>query len=113
MNRERVARREAEKLLEEKALDLYQANIRLQKLNKTLEDTIDERTAILQSLIRNFHGGVLVETASRHIYLTNKSFCDIFSIPANPEELLGVDCSGSAEQVKNLFKEPEIFVRGY
>ena len=118
IERERKARQQAEKLLEEKSFDLYRANEELRRLNSSLEVTIQERTEALlrtdlqyRSLIQNLQAGVLLEDEQRRIVLTNKIFCDLFGIPAPPEVLVGVDCSQSAEQSKQLFANPEEFVK--
>lgn len=42
--RERQSRKEAERIIEQKALELYYANSKLKEINKNLEDRIDERT---------------------------------------------------------------------
>lgn len=42
--RERKARKEAEKIIEQKALELYYANVKLKEINKNLESRIVERT---------------------------------------------------------------------
>ena len=117
IDRERSARRQAESILEQKALELYNANGELRVLNESLEFKITERTRDLQTsqtrlaaLIGNLHSGILVEDESRHIVLTNQMFCDIFSIPTPPEVLSGMDCSQSAAQSKHLFENPEEFV---
>ena len=47
--RERKGREEAERLLEVKSRELYEANIRLTKLAETLETAVHERTAELES----------------------------------------------------------------
>jgi PAS domain S-box-containing protein len=117
IDRERLARRQAESILEQKALELYNANGELRVLNESLEFKITERTRALETsqtrlsaLISNLHSGILVEDESRHIVLTNQMFCDIFNIPAPPEALAGMDCSQSAEQSKHLFENPKEFV---
>ena len=46
--RERKARKEAERILESKSLELYQSNIALQDLANTLEQKVTERTAELE-----------------------------------------------------------------
>ncbi|UOB19073.1 PAS domain-containing sensor histidine kinase [Abyssalbus ytuae] len=85
----------------------------------TIEDITNERLAKeqliesenrLSSLILNLDSGVLLEDENRKIILTNKKFCELFSIPAAPAVLKGQDCSDSAEQAKNLFEDPEKFV---
>lgn len=42
--RERKARKEAERIIEQKALELYYANVKLKEINKNLESRIVERT---------------------------------------------------------------------
>ncbi len=64
----------------------------------------------LSSLLLNLESGVLLEDENRKIIFTNKKFCEIFNIPINPENLVGTDCTDSAEQSKQLFKKPEDFV---
>jgi two-component system, sensor histidine kinase len=70
-----------------------------------------QTTSRLQNLLANFQDAVLVEDENRHIVITNKMFCDLFSIPVQPDLLVGADCSQSAEQSKNLFTDPEAFVK--
>jgi len=69
-------------------------------------------SARLSALIGNLRGGVLVEDPERRILIVNQAFCTLFGIPADPVELVGLDCSNSAEQSKHLFAEPEAFVTG-
>jgi hypothetical protein len=47
LDREKRARKEAEALLEQKSLELYQANQELRQLAEHLEDLVAERTAEL------------------------------------------------------------------
>jgi len=89
------------------------------KAEKRLEETIAERTAELSrtatrlsNLISNMQEAVLVEDENRMIVMVNERFCSMFGIPASPELLIGMDCSGSAEQSKHLFRDPEGFVSG-
>ncbi len=119
LEREKKARKEAERILEQKSLELYQINNQLAEANISLESRIAGRTAELQiyasrleTLIGNLQAAILVEDQHRNIILTNQGFCDLFKIPAPPLALVGVDCSGSAEQSKHLFKNPEAFVSG-
>ena len=71
-----------------------------------------KKSAILNNLIVNLQEGILLEDSNHKIALTNQLFCDMFSIPAPPEALIGADCSESAEQSKQLFTDPEKFVAG-
>lgn len=65
----------------------------------------------LYSLINNMNSAVLAEDENRKIILVNQMFCDLFGIPALPEQMTGVDCSDAAEQSKHLFYEEEGFVQ--
>jgi PAS domain S-box-containing protein len=118
VEREQKARKLAEKILEEKAQELYLANNSLRVLNENLELKISERTADLtaeqmrlRALITNLDSGILLEDERRHIVLVNQLFCDLFHIPAPPPFLIGADCTNSAEQSKSLFADPEGFVQ--
>jgi len=77
---------------------------------KKTRDEIESVTIRLSTLIRNLHYGILMEDENRNIALINKSFCDMFGIPVDPELLMGSDCSNSAQQSKSLFVHPEQFV---
>ncbi|MFN3193145.1 MAG: ATP-binding protein [Aureliella sp.] len=50
LERERRARKEAESLLEAKSLELFEANQRLKRVNESLEERVNTRTAELESL---------------------------------------------------------------
>ena len=117
ISRERDARIQAEKILEAKAFELYETNEKLQKLNLELEAKVLERSeSLLRSqiqyklLIQNLQSAVLLEDENRRIVITNDNFCKLFNIPLSPDELIGIDCTTSAEQSKHLFKEPDKFV---
>ncbi|MEI7492129.1 MAG: response regulator [Bacteroidota bacterium] len=98
LEREKKARLDAEKRLEETIAD------RTRELSRT--------ATRLSNLISNMQEGVLVEDENRFIVFVNEQFCSMFSIPVGPEILTGTDCSGSAEQSKHLFTDPEGFVGG-
>lgn len=51
VDRERLARKEAERLLEEKSLELYEANQKLQRQSDRLEETVIARTAELEAAL--------------------------------------------------------------
>ena len=67
-------------------------------------------TIRLGTLIKNLQSGILVEDQDRNIALVNKTFCDMFGIPVEPDLLIGSDCSDSAEQSKGMFYDPDHFV---
>lgn len=77
---------------------------------KLAQEALKEKSTLLSNLIINMQEGILLEDSNRKIVLTNQLFCNMFSIPAPPELLVGSDCSESAEQTKSLFKDPEKFL---
>jgi PAS domain S-box-containing protein len=79
---------------------------------KIAQEKIQAAASRMSSLIGNMHAGMLLENQNRTIALINQRFCDLFNIPALPEQMTGADCSQAAEQSKYLFKNPELFVVG-
>lgn len=77
---------------------------------KETEFSLSRTLNLLQTLLSKLNSGILVEDEHRRILFTNKHFCEIFSIPASPEQMVGADCSGSAEQSQHLFKNPKEFI---
>lgn len=57
LKRERAARKEAEKLLEQKSAELYDVNQRLRALAEMLEQRVEERTAELESALLRAESG--------------------------------------------------------
>ncbi len=64
----------------------------------------------LETLIVNLQSGILLEDENRNIIITNQEFCDIFSIPAPPESLIGMNCTESAKQSAHLLAHPNQFL---
>jgi PAS domain S-box-containing protein len=77
---------------------------------KAMETATQLNTLRLSTLIKSLQAGVLLEDETRHIVLVNQVFCDLFKIPVSPPDLLGADCSESAQQSKALFAHPDQFV---
>lgn len=64
----------------------------------------------LRILISSLESGILLEDQNRKIVLTNLRFCNMFSIPVLPENMIGEDCTDATEQSKHLFINPDSFV---
>jgi PAS domain S-box-containing protein len=77
---------------------------------KDAEQEIANTNIRLSTIITNLNAGILVESNKQIITLCNQKFCDLFSLPVTFDQLIDQNCSNSAEQVKNLFKEPEKFI---
>lgn len=77
---------------------------------KTSEEYFKEVNLRFGALTENYGGGILLENEDRKIFFINQQFCDFFSIPVPPQQLLGSDCSDAAENSKHLFEDPGLFV---
>ncbi len=75
------------------------------------QKAVDEIKKILDNY-EKFQGkvGYLIEDRDRKILFCNQKFCDIFKITESPENLIGGDCTDSAELVKDMFVNPTKFV---
>lgn len=79
-----------------------------------IKKTQNELTSIstrLSTLITSLNSGILLEDQDRRILVTNQNFCQIFAIPVPPKDLIGIDCTNSAEQSKHLILEEDEFVK--
>lgn len=86
---------------------VHGSNISAQKVIEKKARTISNH---LEILVNNSEHCLLMEDEHRKIVFTNQKFCDLFNIPATPEQMIGADCSESAEQSKHFFKNPTLFV---
>jgi len=118
LGRERRARKDAERLLEERGRELFVASEQLRGLNRGLERVIEQRTEEirgannrLRTLIQRLPLGVLVEDADRRVLLANGVFCEMFSAPATPDALVGADCRDAGRGSAMLFEDPDAFLQ--
>ncbi len=78
-----------------------------------IKKTQQEKESIssrLSTLITSLNSGVLLEDENRNILVTNEDFCSMFEIPTTPDQLIGINCSNSAEESKHLISNPDEFV---
>lgn len=76
-----------------------------------LEKDLSRTVEILKKLLANLQSGILMEDEKRQIIFTNDLFCKMFSIPVSADDMIGIDCTNSAEESKVLFKNEEHFVQ--
>ena len=69
LERERLARKQAEKLLEDKSLELFEANRDLRELAENLEDLVEKRT----SELKQARDAALTANRAKSIFLANMS----------------------------------------
>jgi signal transduction histidine kinase len=77
------------------------------KLNAKKIETIENQ---LEILVNHSENSLLMEDENRKIVFVNQKFIDLFGIPATPEQMIGIDCSSSAEENKSFFKNSDLFV---
>ncbi|HAY3552821.1 PAS domain S-box protein [Elizabethkingia meningoseptica] len=76
-----------------------------------LERNLSRTVEILKNLLANLQFGILMEDENRQIIFTNDLFCKMFNIPVSSDDMIGADCTNSAEQSKALFKNEDYFVQ--
>ncbi|MEO1262041.1 MAG: response regulator [Bacteroidota bacterium] len=93
LEREQKARKQAEAILEQKALDLFHANEELRKLNENLEQRIAQRTKELErseqkyrGIMENMELGLLEVDRHHKIIRAYDKFCKM--VDYSPEELV-------------------------
>lgn len=74
---------------------------------KQSENRLKTVTSRLSTLIQNLQAGILLEDETRTILLSNAAFCNIFSIPSPPKDLIGQNCSQMAIQSQRMFQDAE------
>ncbi|CAA7195218.1 PAS domain S-box protein [Chryseobacterium potabilaquae] len=74
-----------------------------------LERNLSRTVEILKKLLANLQFGILMEDENRQIAFTNDLFCSMFNIPISADEMVGLDCTHSAEQSKSIFKNEDQF----
>lgn len=83
------------------------------RAHQQLQSEIAERKRAesrLFTLIQNLQDAILLENQDRELLFVNQAFCDMLSIPAPPEALIGLDCAQAAEEAKDLYEDPEWFI---
>lgn len=76
-----------------------------------LERNLSRTVEMLKKLLANLQSGILMEDEKRQIIFTNDLFCNMFNIPVSADDMIGLDCTNSAEESKTLFKDEEHFVQ--
>ncbi|MEZ5041047.1 MAG: response regulator [Saprospiraceae bacterium] len=94
IDRERNARKQAEAILEQKAIELFHANEQLRKLNESLEQKVEERTRGLEAselkyrmIMENMDLGLVELDLNKKIMRAYDKFCQMTGYKA--EELEG------------------------
>ena len=87
LQREKSARKQAEKILEDKSRDLYATSQELKEVNDKLESLLDEKTSQLAGVFENINDAYLVMNLQGHVLKMNDAATDLFGYNINKETL--------------------------
>jgi len=77
---------------------------------KQREQELGRTSTVLRTIIDNLPMGVLVEDADSNVLMANDQLGETFGMSSTGDELIGRDCSTAAQEVKDLFADPEGFI---
>ncbi len=87
LNREKLARKQAEKILEDKSLQLYNIAQELKLANEKLGELLDEKTSQLQGIFENINDAYLVMDFRGNVLKMNDAAIDLFGYDIDEEDL--------------------------
>ena len=87
LERQKNARKQAEKILEEKSLELFNASKELKKVNKKLEFLLDEKTSQLKGIFENINDAYLVMDINGNVLKMNDIATNLFGYNFEEEEI--------------------------
>jgi len=79
---------------------------------KEREQELRRTNTVLRTIVENLPMGVLVEDAERDILIANDLLGETFGRPIDGDKITGRDCAATAEELKDLFADPEGFIEG-
>ncbi|APZ47487.1 histidine kinase [Polaribacter reichenbachii] len=95
--RQKTARKQAEKILEEKSLTLYNTSLQLKEVNKKLESLLDEKKSELKGVFENINDAYLVIGIQGNVLKMN----DV------AEQLFGLDPTETEANILDLIFEED------
>ena len=83
--REKLARKEAEKILEEKSLELYDKREELISINENLSKVIDQKTIEFKGIFDNIIDSYILMDLHGNVLKMNKPAADLFGFDIKKE----------------------------
>ncbi len=107
LQREKLARKEAEKILEEKSLELYNANEELKVANTNLRNVVDEKSVELESLFETVLDSYILMDLYGNVLKMNPAAIKFFGYDVSKEDFNVVDIIYEEDYgyAMNSFKE--------
>ncbi len=87
LEREKRARKQAEKILEDKSRELYNISLELKETNERLEELVDVKRSELQGVFDNLVDAYVLMDLSGNVLDMNKSAIDLFGYDISKERL--------------------------
>jgi PAS domain S-box-containing protein len=87
LEREKAARKSAERILENKSKELYVLSEKLKKTNEKLENLVEEKSSQLEGVFENINDAYLVIDLLGNVLKMNKVANDLFGYDIENEEL--------------------------
>lgn len=79
-------------------------------MRESHNQTLVETNALLSTLFETLPVSVLAEDSSRNLLAINDRMIEMFDMPGSPQDVVGADCERLAEEVSELFVNPDEFV---
>ncbi|MEF8914674.1 PAS domain S-box protein [Natronomonas sp.] len=77
---------------------------------KEHERELEWTNAVLSSLLETLPVAVLAEDDDREVLAANQRLFDLFEMDGTPDDFIGANCEHVAEQVSDMFADPDAFV---
>ncbi len=87
LNREKAARKQAEKILEDKSLKLFNTTQELEETNEKLELLLEEKTSQLQGVFENINDAYLIMDLEGNVLKMSGAAIDLFGYNLSKERL--------------------------
>lgn len=87
LERQKQARKQAEKILEDKSLELYNISQKLHDVNYELENLLEEKNSQLRGVFENINDAYLVMDLEGNVLKINDVAKDFFNIDLHDKEV--------------------------
>jgi PAS domain S-box-containing protein len=77
---------------------------------KRREQELEQTNVLLSTLVETLPVGILAEDSSRNVLAANERLFELFELSDSPDEVTGANCERLADEVADMFAEPDAFV---
>ncbi|WP_443984572.1 PAS domain S-box protein [Halorientalis marina] len=76
------------------------------------QQELEQTHTVLRTVVEHLPMGVLVENTERDVLMANDQLGKTLGVPLDSDDLIGRDCDAAAEELQDLFADPEGFIDG-